>query len=110
MKVEFHKCENCKVVTEDMYNEIGWIHIDSNGLSIFGGRKENGVSNTLFFDKDLELKKNEKDFCSLKCLISYLFSKFNNLSIETFKELLDAQTNLDVVDYLKSIEGIKEIH
>lgn len=78
MKKEIHICEQCHKRTDDYLDEKGWIHIDGFGLGILNGRNKDGESRVFFWSDRIKTQGDEIDFCSLKCLISFLKSKIKS--------------------------------
>lgn len=105
MKREINSCEVCEKETKDYYEEIGWIHLDEDGICITGGReKDEGMANVLFYNNLIKAKKGQVlDFCSIACFLNYIFGKFNNSEVNSIGSLITIQKEDSVKEYLNYI-------
>lgn len=67
-QINMYKCEGCGKVTENIYKEKGWIHLNADGSKSIS--RSTGI-----FEKNgyvTDVLVNVQDFCSLKCLMETL--------------------------------------
>ena len=75
MTIEKVKCDGCGKETDDLYTEVGWIHIHSGAAgsiikSITNGRNEDGCAETKHYKSF-----SEAHFCHLDCLVDFLYDR-----------------------------------
>jgi len=104
MKTEIRKCDNCGKSSEDLYDEIGWIEIESpKSISISGGRRNGEGADVFRFISGYS--SHTIDLCSLKCLIEFIYIKqgyFNNNEVKTLTDKLRVSENKDELQKLVS--------
>lgn len=107
MKITTYKCDYCGKETKDYYAEKGWIHIDEDKLVVTNGRTKEGKAIINSMSVLITFYGNSADFCSLSCLIKWLFlSKEINHGddkIDRVSLLRNQISSLTKDDFLKGI-------
>jgi len=71
-KAKVTTCDGCGKRTDDMYAELGWIHMESSwgmDVTLTHGRAQDGMARTTFHSAHYDSDTNDYtlDFCSRHC-------------------------------------------